>query len=53
MENGPSLTMAKQLPSLLHALLVMLFGPIAGVILRHHYNTQDDRETGSFFWYLS
>ncbi len=40
-------------PSLLHAFLTILFGPFAGIVLRWHYNKQDERKTGSWFWYLS
>ncbi len=40
-------------PSLLHAFLAILFGSFAGIVLRWHYSKQDERKTGSWFWYLS
>ena len=37
-------------PNLLHAFLAILFGPFAGIVLRWHYNKQDERKAGSWFY---
>ncbi len=40
-------------PSYIHILLIFIFGPIGGIILRYHHNKNDRRELGSFLWYIS
>ena len=40
-------------PSLIHIFLTIMFGPLGGIVLRWHYNRQDDRQMGSFMWYVS
>ncbi len=42
-----------EFPSLKHVFLVVLFGPIAGIILWKFYRNQDMPEMASWFWRMS
>ncbi len=42
-----------EFPSMKHVFLVVLFGPIAGIILWKFYNNQDMPETATYFWHMS